>query len=108
MIMNRQDLERDRALSALLRESCPSPPLPPGFQQAVWRRTERAKTARAAWPWDFLARLAESFVRPRLALASLSAMLVLGIFAGAWQGQDHANTAARERYLASVAPWQGQ
>ena len=106
--MNRQDAEADRKLSALLRESRPAPSLPPDFQQAVWRRLERSEASQTVPAGALLARLAEAFVRPRFALASLSVMLAFGLVAGAWQGQDRAKAVARARYVATVAPWHVQ
>ncbi len=108
--MKRQDIQGDPELSTLLRQSQPAPSLPPGFQEAVWQRIDRAKEDhdRAVANYGFLVRLAETLLRPRFAVATLSAILAFGLLAGAWAGQGHALTAARARYVASVVPWQVQ
>ena len=90
----------DAKLRALLRVSRLAPELPPGFQDAVWRRIERAETPAANW----LDALAAWFLRPRLALATASAMLLLGVSLGIAQGASHADELAKVRYLNSVSP----
>ena len=95
----------DAKLRALLHESRSTPDLPPGFQNAVWRRVERADISTAspvAAGW--LDRLAAWFLRPNRALATAAAMLLLGISLGIAQGASQANDLARQRYLNSVSP----
>jgi hypothetical protein len=95
----------DAKLRALLRESCPAPDLPPGFENAVWRRIERVEAPAGARPGaDWLDRLAEWFLRPGRAFATAAVMLVLGISLGIAEGATHAKDLARERYLDSVSP----
>jgi hypothetical protein len=90
----------DAKLRALLCESRLAPDLPPGFQDAVWRRIERAETPAASW----LDALVSWFLRPRRALAMAAAMLVLGISLGITQGTSRADELAKARYLDSVSP----
>ena len=90
----------DAKLRALLRESRLAPELPPRFQDAVWRRLERAEAPAANW----LDALAAWFLRPRLAFATATAMLLLGISLGIAQGASHADELAKARYLDSVSP----
>ena len=90
----------DAQLRALLRESRPAPELPPGFQNAVWRRIERAEAPAADW----LDALASWFLRPRRAFVTAAAMLLLGLSLGIAQGASRANDLARARYLDSVSP----
>ena len=99
MKMNSQTPD-DAKLRTLLRESRLAPELPPGFQDAVWRRLERAQTPAANW----LDALAAWFLRPRLAFATAAAMLLLGISLGIAQGASHADEMAKARYLNSVSP----
>jgi hypothetical protein len=92
-------------LRAVLRESRPTPDLPPGFQNAVWRRIERAGSPRqglslAAW----LDHAADWILQPRLALAGAAAMLLIGLSIGLMQGASQANDLAKQRYLAAVSP----
>jgi hypothetical protein len=87
-------------LRALLRESCLVPDLPFGFQDAVWRRIERAETPAADW----LDALASWFLRPRRAFATAAAMLLVGLSLGIAQGASRANDLAKARYLDSISP----
>ena len=92
-------------LRALLRESRAAPELPPGFQNAVWRRIERAESPAATPPrTDWLERLATWFLRPGRAFATAAAMLVIGISLGIAEGASHARDLAKARYLYSVSP----
>ena len=90
----------DAKLSALLRESRVARSLPPGFQDAVWRRIERAETPAPDW----LEALASWFLRPRRAFAAAAAMLLVGVSLGIVQGASHAGELAKQRYLDSVCP----
>jgi hypothetical protein len=95
----------DARLHALLRESRPEPELAPGFQNAVWRRIERAELCAPTQPAaDWLDVLAAWFLRPRRALATAGAMLLLGLSVGIVQGAAHANDLAKARYLDSISP----
>ena len=95
----------DGKLSALLREARPAPPLPPRFQEAVWRRIERAQAPGESLSLaEWLDRAAAWLLRPRLALAGVAAMLVVGISIGVVQGGSLANDLAKQRYLAAVSP----
>jgi len=106
MTMNIQAHPPDDArLSALLRESRPSPGLPPGFHNAVWRRIEcppaGSRTAAAA---EWLDLAAAWLLRPRLALAGIAGLLVIGASVGWMQGSSLARELAKQRYIASVGP----
>jgi hypothetical protein len=90
----------DGGLRALLRESRVAPELPPGFQDAVWRRIERGEAPAADW----LDALAAWFLGPRRALAMAAVMLVLGLSLGIARGASHATDLAKARYLDSVSP----
>ena len=90
----------DGKLRALLRESRLAPELPPGFQDAVWRRIERAEAPAADW----LDALASWFLRPRRALAMAAVVLLVGLSLGIAQGAAHANDLAKARYLDSISP----
>jgi hypothetical protein len=93
----------DEKLSALLRAARPERALPPGFNEAVWRRLER-DSGTGFDTGDFLDRLAAIFLRPRLAAAGAVAMVLVGIAVGVVQGDRLASDLARQRYLAAVSP----
>ena len=104
--MKTSNLEpEDARLGTLLRESRESPSLPPHFREGVWRRIEHGEKpdslpAGFAWLDGLTARL----LRPRFALAWLTAMLVAGTLLGVAQGANLAKQEAQARYLAAVAP----
>jgi len=94
-------------LRGLLRDARPTPPLPPRFQEAVWRRIEKAEAEaprEAASPVAWLDRLVERLLRPRWALAGITALLLVSGVAGLLSGTEAAKQAAQTRYLSAVAP----
>lgn len=93
-------LPEDRTLRALLRGSRPAPSLPPRFEENVWRRIEQAESAAASW----LDAVARWLMRPRLALAAVAVVAVVGIGLGWRDGQELAHHSAQARYLTAVAP----
>jgi hypothetical protein len=92
----------DIRLTSLLRESRTGPPLPPRFQQNVWRRIEDAGAF--ARPASWLDVLAALILRPRFALATAAVLVLAGAFTGALEGVQHARHDAQAHYLAAVAP----
>jgi hypothetical protein len=92
----------DEKLSALLRQGRVSPPLPPRFQESVWRRIENAAAPVEAGSW--LDALAALVLRPRFAYAAAAALILAGALLGARQGAQAAKQAAQARYVALVAP----
>src|SRR5689334_14909595 len=96
--------DQDQALNRLLKDSRPDASLPPRFQEAVWRRIERLDTVGESAVADWLERLAGLLVRPRLAFATLAALLLLGGITGALSGVAAGKQSAQARYLAAVAP----
>ena len=104
-----QDPENEDRLRALLRSWVVDTPLPPRFQEQVWRRIERAEPRPAS---PFLAgffRLVEvALPRPKVAFAYVTVLLALGITAGAWAVQaktSRTDAALGLRYVQSVDPY---
>ena len=92
----------DAKLGALLRASRPSPSLPPRFQEGVWRRIEEAEApVKSDSRLDALAALV---LRPRFAFAAVSALVLAGVFLGAYNGTRVPRQDAQAQYLAAVAP----
>jgi hypothetical protein len=92
----------DAKLSALLRQSRVSPPLPPRFQENVWRRIEDAEAPAKSVLW--LDALAVLVLRPRFAYATVAALVLAGVLLGAREGTHVAKQDAEARYVALVAP----
>jgi hypothetical protein len=100
--MKPTNLEPDDArLGALLRDSSNPPALPPRFQENVWRRIEQAETKPDAHWLDILAGW---LVRPRLAFAVATLLVLMGVGMGWNNGEQQVRNEAQARYLAAVAP----
>lgn len=105
-----QKPESDEQLSKLLHEWRPTASLPPRFQEAVWRRIDRAETTAKPSFWHGLTRWAEAtFRRPALAVSYVAVLLVFGLSAGYLQARDASSrTLAQMRtaYVQSIDPYQ--
>ena len=104
----------DASLREVLKEWKAQPPLPPRFQEQVWRRIERAETAP---PLATSVSLAEVFAKwiatllPRTALATAYVTVLLAIGASAGWSQARHETARvtsglSARYVQAVDPYQ--
>ena len=91
----------DAKLGALLRESRDNPSLSPRFQENVWLRIEKAESKSSV---QWLDTLAGWLVRPRLAFAIASVVVLMGVGLGWNNGEQQAQSEAQSRYLAAVAP----
>jgi len=104
--MNKQNLNPDEVrLGALLREARATPALPPRFQDNVWRRIEstEARTV-SAGDSNWLDALVSWLLRPRLAFAVATVLVLTGVGLGWSRGEQLARHDAQARYLAAVAP----
>lgn len=90
----------DERLASLLRESRPAPALPPRFQENVWRRIEHPEQARPAATW--IETIASLLLRPRFAVATACALLLMGVLLGSLNGAAYARQTAQQRYVAAV------
>jgi hypothetical protein len=103
--MNATFQSNNERLRTVVREARPSPPLPPRFQESVWRRIESAKTPGPSFSLaGWFDQAAGWLLRPRLAMAGVAAMLLIGISIGVVQGGSLAHDLARQRYIAAVSP----
>ncbi len=94
----------DAKLSSLLRESRVALPLPPRFQDNVWRRVADTEAGKTAGSPGWLEAAIAFVLRPRFALAAVAALVVAGAVIGVHDGSQLARHDAQTRYLASVAP----
>jgi hypothetical protein len=105
-----QTPEDDRALGQVLREWKVKAPLPPRFQDGVWRRIERAERQVEPGTWARLARMLETgLLRPRFALAYLAVLLAMGVLGGTFAAQATSrrlNADLGLRYVQSLDPYQ--
>lgn len=100
--MNEKINPDDAKLSALLRRSRAMPPLPPRFQETVWRRIEDAEAPVKSDTW--LEALAALVLRPRFALVTAALLVMAGAVLGARAGDRMARQDAQAQYLSAVAP----
>lgn len=91
----------DGKLGSLLRESRPTPGLPPRFQENVWRRIEHDNHTAPALNW--VEALAALVLKPRFAFATVAVLLLAGGLLGSLDGTAQARRAAQDRYLEAVA-----
>ena len=104
---------QDDALRKVLKEWRTDAALPPGFQEAVWRRIERAEPAPAPTApsvWIVIAHwIGTALPRPALATAYLAVVLAIGVTAGWVQArQETARVKGElgERYVRVLDPYQ--
>jgi hypothetical protein len=104
-----QTPENDEALRKVLRQWTVDVPLPPRFQERVWQRIARAETRPAPARWHDLWRLIEVVLpRPKVAVAYLSVLLMLGLAAGSLSAQIKTRRMDSElsvRYVQSIDPY---
>jgi hypothetical protein len=85
--MKQEDpMQSDEALRQVLREWKVESPLPPRFQEQVWRRIERTEAQDRVPAWVLLwQRLTAALARPTPAISYLTVLLLAGSLAGYWQ-----------------------
>ena len=113
MQMNSNDRnEKLSKLDQLLRsEGSLEAPLPPGFQDGVWRRIELAESSDPARSfWETVSSGRERlFARPALSASFILICLVAGLAAGWTQGRQDSvqmKVELERRYVQSVDPYQ--
>jgi hypothetical protein len=99
----------DEALRKLLKEWRTGAPLPLGFQEAVWRRIERAQAPAAPSVWTVIAHwIGTVLPRPALAVSYIAILLAVGMTAGWTQArQETARVKGElgERYIRELNPY---
>jgi len=106
--------ENPEPLRKVMREWRVTEPLPPRFQEGVWRKIQQAESsgtpATTTTLWSVCkAWLAAALPRPAVAVAYLSVLLVAGMTAGYWQARQttaHLDDELGSRYVQSVDPYQ--
>ena len=106
LIMNPLD---DKSLHELLGQWKITVPLPPRFEERVWRQIEQPRPkadAMEPW-WSWLERF---FARKSVALAYISLLLLIGLAAGYVNGHAHEqrlNAQWAAKYVQSLDPYAG-
>lgn len=104
--------ENPESLGKLMREWKVNEPLPPRFQEGVWRKIQQAEASPAPTTtlWAVCRSwLASAMPRPAFALAYLSVLLAAGMAGGYWQARHRLaqmDTELGTRYVQSVDPYQ--
>src|SRR3974390_264946 len=104
-----EENSEDRLLRGVLREWQIEEPLPPRFQEHVWRRIARAEEQAPIAVWTHLAeRIVLAFARPSLALSYVTVLLAAGLIAGYIHGREDNNRTQHElsvRYAQMMSPY---
>jgi anti-sigma factor RsiW len=98
---------QDEALSKALRQWRLDAPLPPQFQEQVWRRIERAETRVPAWLLLFR-QFNAALMRPSLAVGYVVLLLLVGSVAGYHHAQTvnaQAEQLLSQRYVQMLDPY---
>ena len=106
--------ENPELLRKVMREWRVTEPLPPRFQEGVWRKIQQAESSATPATTTTLwcvcrAWVAAALPRPAVAVAYLSVLLVAGMTAGYWQARQttaHLDNELGSRYVQSVDPYQ--
>ncbi len=105
------DDNNDGRLKDVLRTWSVQTPLPPRFQENVWRRIEAAeRQQQASTPWAlFLSWLSQAVARPAVAVAYVTVLAVIGVTFGLKQVQTRSadfGNRLEQRYVQAVDPFQ--
>ena len=96
-------------MDGVLRRWVVGTPLPPRFQEQVWRRIERVEATPEVAPQAAWLRFLEFVLpRPKVAGVYLAVLLASGVTAGSWAAQrQNARIVSSlgSRYLQSVDPY---
>ncbi len=102
--------ENDERLHEALRQWTVDVPLPPRFQEQVWRRIAREEARPRPTLWARLLKVLEvSLPRPQVAYSYVAILMLVGVVGGAWAAQrqtSRLDAALGSRYVQSVDPYQ--
>ena len=101
--------ENQTTLERVIQEWRVTTPLPPRFQEQVWKRIEHAEVPGISVVDAVRAWFTMAFARPAFAVAYVSVLLVTGLAFGFWQASHKAARWDRQleaRYVQSIDPYQ--
>jgi len=100
----------DKFLSKTLHEWRVNEPLPPRFQEQVWKRIEKEeRVPHRSFVLEAMGYLERLFAIPKLAVSYATVLLVLGLTTGylaANAKEEHLSNELAARYVQSVDPYQ--
>ena len=105
--MNMKDNQTE--LEQALQEWRVTTPLPPRFQEQVWKRIERLEVPGVSLAEVLRAWVASTFARPAIAFAYVTLLIAAGLALGFKQANDKAAKWDRQleaRYVQSIDPYQ--
>jgi hypothetical protein len=109
---NQQSENSDEQLRSALREWVVDTPLPPRFQEQVWKRIARTEARPTVGLWTAFSRwLDAALPRPKVAFAYIAALMILGVAAGSVTAQvksSQLRAALGERYVQSIDPYRAE
>lgn len=112
MKTNQPSEHDDEQLNSVLRNWVVDTPLPPRFQEQVWRRIAKSETPDRLGFWAGLSRWIEAALpRPKVAFSYVAALLLLGVTAGSLVAQAKStqfNASLSERYMQSIDPYRAE
>lgn len=101
---------KEDELRKTLRQWRVTEPLPPRFQEQVWRSVEQAEASRNGFGFDDFRLLMERWLtKPALAYAYVAVLLTLGLMGGYLQTQKRQqqwNAELAARYIQNMDPYQ--
>jgi len=99
----------DEALRKVLKEWRTDASIPPGFQEGVWRRIERAQAPIAPSVWAVVAHwIGTVLPRPALAASYVAVLLAIGVTVGwaqAYQETARVKDELSQRYVRLLDPY---
>ena len=101
--------DTDSQLGKLLHEWKVESPLPPRFEEQVWRRVARADEPAVSPLFAIRKWIAQLVVRPSFAYSYATILLMAGLLGGFWQAQAASHRTSetlRARYVQTVDPYQ--
>ncbi len=108
--MKPENSTEDKALSQVLHSWRTESPLPPRFAEGVWKKIGEAAKPGVPEVWTVLRTwLSGALRQPSLAVSYVTALLLLGLAAGYWQGRAGSQRAEEKfsaQYVQAVDPYQ--
>ena len=106
--------ENPEPLHKVMRGWRVTEPLPPRFQEGVWRKIQQAESSKAPATTTTLwlalkAWLASAVPRPAVAAAYMAVLFTVGMTSGYWQARSQTSRSHDEwgtRYVQAVDPYQ--